>query len=75
MERLTKRNIFGRAMPLVGGYHIAPEHMPLIEKLAAYEDAGLTPKQVAELADRERGIGRTVFLSEAEAMPEKMEEE
>lgn len=55
MERLTERN----GKQILGKYGVAI--FEVLERLAAYEDTGLTPAEVAELAEAKKD-GRLVVL-------------
>jgi len=59
MERYTLRDTHGEAYVIDGFDAIITG--PLIKKLAAYEDTGLSPERVAELAEAEKD-GR-LFIS------------
>jgi len=62
MNRLTRRNGAGSAIPNNGfGGLTNSAGQQIINALAAYEDTGLTPEEVAELA-KAKADGRLVVL-------------
>ena len=61
MERLTGRNQYGGIVSRIKDTHRDVERGKLLHALAAYEEAGLTPKRISELAAAEKD-GRLVVL-------------
>lgn len=59
MERLTYRYADGEAWASIYKVNACGEHEckgPIIERLAAYEDTGMTPEEIDALQKREQGL-------------------